>query len=245
VTLLVGIHCTDGVVVAADSASTFGNPGAFTITHPVQKIAIIEKKVIVACTGHTGLAQRFEAVVETLYSGPDWKGSAIDKGKTMAARGIQDFAQTGIRPGQFGAIVAFMHQNKPQLCEYQVADFQPDLKGEQCWYVSMGSGQSLADPYLALMRMAFWREGPPTLQSGIFTAAWVMHHAIEAAPGFVRAPIDIAVLEDGKARLLDPDELQEHHTHVQESMEHFRTFEKIMLGTVDSPPLPAPPGSSQ
>ena len=96
----------------------------------------------------------------------------------------------------------------------------------------MGSGQSLADPYLALMRMAFWKNGPPSLQSGIFAAAWVMHHAIEAAPGFVRLPIDIAVLsnEEKTARLLVPDELQEHLTHVTESMEHFRAFEKVLTG---------------
>ena len=117
------------------------------------------------------------------------------------------------------------------------------MKGEQCWYVSMGSGQTLADPYLALMRMAFWNNGRPSLQSGIFAAAWVMHHAIEAAPGFVRAPIDIAVLsdEDKKARLLDPEELQEHLTHVAESMDHFRAFEKQLTGEEEStPPLPEP-----
>jgi hypothetical protein len=56
----------------------------------------------------------------------------------------------------------------------------------------------------------------------------------------VRAPIDIARLsnEDRKARLLDPEELQEHLTHVAESMEHFRAFERQLMGEEPSPSLP-------
>jgi len=93
------------------------------------------------------------------------------------------------------------------------------------------------------MRMAFWRDGQPDLEGGIFAAAWVMKHAIEAAPGFVRVPIDIAILshEDRKARLLEEDELQEHLGHVEASMEHFRGFEKIMRGDDSPPGLPEPP----
>jgi 20S proteasome alpha/beta subunit len=244
VTLLVGIHCTDGVVVAADSASTFGSAaGAFTITHPVRKIEIIENELIVAGTGQVGLGQRFVAAAEKLYKSKEYAGSAIDKAKLMATKGLQDLQHTGAQRGNFGALVSFLHQGKAELCELQVSDFQPEMKGERCWYVSMGSGQSLADPYLALMRMAFWNDGPPGLQSGIFAAAWVMHHAIEAAPGFVRIPIDIAILsdEDKKARLLERDELEEHLTHVKASMEHFRAFEKILQEEADAPALPDPP----
>ena len=243
-TLLVGIQCTDGLVIAADSASTFGAAGTMTINHPVRKIAIIRNEVIVAGTGQVGLGQRFEAAVDTLHAGKEWKGSAIEKAKAMSSKGIGDFAQTGAPQGAFGALVGFVHQGKPELCEFAITDFQPEMKGERCWYVSMGSGQNLADPYLALMRMAFWQGGRPGLQTGIFTAAWVMHHAIEAAPGLIRAPIDIAVLEEGKARLLEPDELQEHLTHVQESMVHFRAFEKTLLGTSDTPELPKPPADA-
>jgi hypothetical protein len=67
-----------------------------------------------------------------------------------------------------------------------------------------------------------------------------MHHAIEAAPGLIRAPIDIATISDDehKARFLDEDELQEHLNYVQESMEHFRAFENRVTESSEAPALP-------
>ena len=215
-----------------------------TITHPTRKIDIIDEKLIIAGTGAVGLSQRFSSTVEKLFASPALKGSAIEWCKLMAAAGITDFGQTGIRPGGFGALAGFVHQGVPHLCEFAVADLQPELKNKRIWYVSMGSGQNLADPYLALMRMAFWRDGPPTLQSGIFASAWVMQHAIEAAPGLIRAPIDIAIIsaDDRKARLLNQDELDEHLSMVAKSMDHFRAFEERFKNTADAPDLPEPRG---
>ena len=101
-TLLVGIHCTDGVVIAADSASTFGSaPGVFTITHPVRKIQIIADDMIVAGTGEVGLGQRFHAAIAALHASSEYKGSAIEKAKLMAAKGIADFAATSAPRGAF------------------------------------------------------------------------------------------------------------------------------------------------
>jgi 20S proteasome alpha/beta subunit len=44
-TLLVGIRCTDGVVVAADSAVTFGNSQFHTVSDSVCKIQVIDKRL--------------------------------------------------------------------------------------------------------------------------------------------------------------------------------------------------------
>ena len=89
----------------------------------------------------SGLGQRFEAAVDTLHAGKEWKGSAIEKAKAMSSKGIGDFAQTGAPQGAFGALVGFVHQGKPELCEFAITDFQPEMKGERCWYVSMGSAK--------------------------------------------------------------------------------------------------------
>lgn len=58
----------------------------------------------------------------------------------------------------FGALLAFPCNHIPHLCEFEVGTLQPELKTNKLWYVSMGSGQTIADPFLALMREVFGAE---------------------------------------------------------------------------------------
>lgn len=73
--------------------------------------------------------------------------------------------------GQYGALVGFTLGDKPFLCEFAVADFQPEFKTEMMWYGSMGSGQAITGPFWALMREVFWDKGPPTVQDATFAAS--------------------------------------------------------------------------
>ena len=118
-TLLVGIRCTDGVVVATDAAATFGVTGRYTITHPLIKIDIIDDAVIVATTGQVGLGQRFREIVGELYRSKELKGSPISWAKTMCTKTLQDFASTGLNAGGLGALVAFSQKREQFLCEFQ------------------------------------------------------------------------------------------------------------------------------
>jgi 20S proteasome alpha/beta subunit len=240
-TVLVGIHCSDGVVIAADSAATFSGSSGPTINHPVHKIDIISEKIIVAGTGSVGLGQRFASCIKGTFDRNEFKGnSEIDWARQMCEIGVRDFQQTNAPKGQFGALVGFVRRGSAHLCEFALSDFQPELKNDKCWYVSMGCGQSLADPYLALMRMAFWQHGPPTVDDAVFAATWVMHHAIELSPGFVREPIDIAVLtaSNNKARLLPEAEIDEHKNNVEASIEHLRSFRTKLVNQEDALPIP-------
>src|SRR5690349_3966590 len=135
-----------------------------TIEQPTKKIDIIGERVIVAGTGAVGMGQRFTAVVDKAWQEKVFakqQHSAIDIGKHLCAEGVKDFQSTGAQPGRFGALVAFVCREKPCLIEFGVTDFQPELKTSNIWYVSMGSGQKIADPFLGLMRQAFWDEGVP------------------------------------------------------------------------------------
>jgi hypothetical protein len=67
-TVIVGILCSDGVVVGSDSAMVAGRVGRYTIERQdgdVLKIEVIENDVITAITGGMGLAQRFNDQVAT------------------------------------------------------------------------------------------------------------------------------------------------------------------------------------
>lgn len=249
-TLIVGIRCSDGVVVAAERAVTFVSKDRHTITHLVCKISILSDSLIVAGYGQSGVDQRFCEVAGKVWSdiGTDEEVSSLSVGRILCAHAIKDFDFTKLAPGKFGALVAFPHVNDgPQLCEFSIADFQPDLKDAATWFVAAGSGQLIADAYLALVREAFWGRGMPTLREGTFAVAWVMRQSIKAAPIMIAEPIDIAILQGGRARMLDPDELDRNLRIADHATRHFGAFDPLSSDNAATPselPSPEPAATS-
>lgn len=228
-TAIVGVLCKDGVVIGADSSATLTQGRTPTIEQSIEKLHLVDNHIVVAGTGAVGLDQRFCAIVENAWRKGVFKGSPLEVGKCLSKETIIDFSHTHLNPGQLGALVAFPVENKPYLCEFALVDFQPELKTDSLWYVSMGSSQPITDPFLALMREFFWQEGPPTTQDAVFAVTWTLEHAIKVNPGGVNAPIRVAVLERGKngkllARVLDGTELQQHQQNVEALKCHIREF---------------------
>lgn len=246
-TALVGIFCKDGIVIGADSAATSATAGGQrTIEQPVMKIDIIDDRIIIAGTGQIGMGQRFCNQVRTLWAQkkiPCNDEFVFTKALSMAA--INDFAETKCNQGQYGALVAFPCKSGRHLVEFAVADFQPELKNKNLWYVSMGSGQSIIDPFLGLFREVFWGDDPPSVQDAIFATTWMLDHAVKVNPGGVNAPIRIAVLEsvkgDWKARLLSDDELLEHQGGVAAAKDALRHYKERMVKEEDAVALPEAP----
>jgi hypothetical protein len=246
-TVLVGIRCKDGVVVGADSSATFVDGGQMrTIEQPThKKISIIAEQFIVAGTGYVGHQQRFENLVGRLYEAKAFAGkSQIEIAKILSVEGIKDFASTNSPQNLYSALVAYPTKTIPVLCELLGGNtaFQPEIKEpDSLWFSSMGSGQLIADPFLALFRQVFWKAGPPNIQGGIFTALWALKHACDVNPGGIKEPIHIAVLATSegklKARMLSQDELSEHANMVTEATLHFGAFKEILEGknAVDVP----------
>lgn len=245
-TLLVGILATDGVVIASDRAVTFGEgPGRFTIADSQKKVEIVSNKVIVVSTGQVGLGQRFRAVVDAAWSAKSMSGTAVQAGRTLAQNTMADFVATQATRGALGALVAFGNSNGHHLIQFASSDFQPELCTRSLPYVSMGSGQSLADPYLALMRRSVWKDTQPCLADATFTAYWVMRQAIAAAPGFIAEPIDIAVLRkkpsgEYDAQLLEDGEIEEHVNRAEQANEKLAEALRGVTN-VNVPPPPSPP----
>ncbi len=78
--------------------------------------------------------------------------------------------------------------------------------------VSMGSGQPLADPFLAFIARVLWGKEEPQIKVATLGVHWALNHTIEYAPGGVGHPIRIATLRriKGKwnAELLGDEDLQ-------------------------------------
>lgn len=230
-TSLVGILCQNGVVIGSDSAATLGqSPHVKTIEIPTRKIDIFLDRVILASSGPVGLNQRFGAVIQGHWSQGLVDGKdALTIGKMLAASVIQDFGSTRVPQGQYGALIGYVGNGQPVLCEFD-ANMQPELKElDKLWFVSIGSAQPITDPFIAFLRKLFWPEQPPNLEQGLFLAAAALDHAIEMNPGGVNGPIQIAVLEaeEGgqyRARYLDKDEISEHVAVVREAYSHFAQY---------------------
>ena len=250
-TLIVGIRCTDGVVVGTDSAMTFGlGQGFDTIEQPLRrKIDIIDGRVIVAGTGEVGLGQRFVDIVKNHWTNKDLRTDIIDVGRKLTKSAMEDFSSTGVAPGSYGALVALPCGQKAELVEFPVDNFQPEVKTEDNWYVSMGSGQLVADPLLGFMRKAFWGDKVPSRQRGIFAATMVLKLGCEMAPRGVAEPIQMAVLSpDGdnkgklSARLLEEGELGEHRENVDGAIRYFGKYPDTLHDESAPEPPDAPSG---
>ncbi|MFL6603182.1 MAG: hypothetical protein ACJ8R9_17890 [Steroidobacteraceae bacterium] len=232
-TILVGIRCKDGIVIGADSAATFSAGQLRTIEQPVQKIAIIADRVIVAGTGEIGLGQRFGDVVNTAHSNKVFTKPPIDVGRALATAAINDFAATKAQQATYGALVGWPAGTNFELCEFATTNFQPELKRD-IWYVSMGSGQPIADPCLGFIRQTFWADGMPSVEDGVFAVVWTLAQAIKLNPGGINAPMQVAMLTtvSGKAHahLLESGEIAEHEANVDGAIAHLRQYRQKIQG---------------
>lgn len=251
-TLVVGVRCTDGVVIGTDSAVTFGTGQHQTIEQPLrQKVDIIQSHVIVAGTGQVGLGQRFTDIAEQHWKNQKFQDkSVVDVGRMLAESAINDFSKTGARLGSYGALVAVPCNKKAELIEFAIADFQPEVKTKDIWYASMGSGQLVADPLLGFMRETFWGDSPPSRQDGVFAVTMVLKLGCKMAPTGVAEPIQIAVLapntnDKGKlhAFRLTKEELLEHEGNVRSAIEYFSKYKEILHETPAPKELPPAPSS--
>lgn len=247
-TAIVGIFCSDGVVVGTDSSSTaVASGGLRTIEHPTEKLHVINGQIVIAGTGSVGLGQRFQAVVEKAWR--DRKMIAFQNGqrqkvtdicRNLSSETIDDFIKTKVQHDKFAALVAFPFEGKLVLCEFSEG-FQPELKTEQMWFCSMGITQQMTDPFLALMREIFWPTGQPSVREAMLAVTWTLDHAIAFNTGGVNGPVRIVVLENykntPKARFSTDEEMSGHRSWIENAKR--RLSESLRArGDVAPPPIP-------
>jgi 20S proteasome alpha/beta subunit len=257
VTLIVGIKCSDGVVIGADGAATLGNSlGQRTVIQPMTKLEVMQDRIIMGVSGPVGLSQLYCDRVEGL-----WRENKL--GRDVRRPDVMRLLHQAIYQDAQGAIagasasVPFLGNNAAAALAVTASVIALPVAGIpeliQCNhlgmaeaarvdlpYVAIGSGQPLADPFLAFLRHIFWPDSVPKLADGVFATVWTLEHAIRVAPGGISKPIQVATLAyKGKSRelfasVLAPEGLQEHLQHVGDAERHLSQFR-------ESPQIVSPP----
>ena len=200
-TLIVGIKCSEGIVVAADGAATLGSFGQQTVKQPVKKLCFIGDEVLLAVSGPVGLGQRIEGTIRELYTEKKnllqkkpyklmseirvalW-AQHLETEMKVAETARNTIGQMALSDALSSTVLALPLRNEPFLIQFN-SQGSPEYATDSLPFLAIGSGQSIADPFLAFLRSVFWPNKLPTLSEGIFAAVWSLHHSITVHPGGV------------------------------------------------------------
>lgn len=207
-TLIVGIKCEDGIALGADGAATFTvGMGQPTIRQPVKrKLKILgSEQGVVGVSGSVGMGQRITGAIESLRNSGTltkvkpfeamvairaelWK--QIELELTIARVASQVAGPNALNAAVTGTLAAVLVDGNLEPCLFQF-DYQgmPDQATDDLPFVAIGSGQMIADPFLAFLRRIYWPDRLPKLQEGIFATVWTLQHAILTNAGGVGPPM--------------------------------------------------------
>lgn len=259
-TLVVGVLCTDGIVVGADGAATFSTAvGQPTVLQPVKKLSKIGNAHVVATSGPVGLGQMVAGTINVLLQTGELAnvtpsqataslrqamGQLIAAEMQYAVKAAPVLGSTATTTVLCSTILAGPIAGQLRLYQFGVTG-QPEEASPDLPFVSVGSGQPLADPFLAFLRAIFWKQSQPTTAEGVFATVWTLQHAIRTNTGGVAEPVQLMTITGAPPSCVvkdfDEEELQETRQAVAEAEAYLGQFK-----TQPTEPVPtAPPNGGQ
>lgn len=261
-TLIVGIWTENGVVLASDSAASYST-GQFTTTIGQQEVTKIHKladSILFASTGAIGMAQLISQRLAEMWKKSELAGISSPEEMMLRISGqidalVSPFLKSsnylrplGLDPGGSlcKCLVAIPVKQRAHLLSFDY-NGAPERATGELPFMAMGSGQPIADPFLALLKRLFWSASPPTLPEARLAAVWTIDHVRRTNPGGVALRTQLAVLQsrEGKleAVLCPENDIQEHMQKIGDAekalVEDVRGNRRGSAHTA-APPLPPP-----
>lgn len=242
-TLLVGVLCKDGAVIAADRQASTANIGV-----PARKISLVGPNSVFAPSGSPAVGQR----VRSVLSGLDARATSLKYAEAVPVlnRAIVDEAlipsyqvpkAMGISPPSFSCLFASKFRDGAHLAIVdQYGNFMEmdDHSPLGC----LGSGDSHGLSFLTFMRSVFFAETAPSLSEGALVAYWTVQFAIELQALHVGLGADVCVLPRGEdARILSPEELKENDELIGEIRKSMLSVKDRMGRAIAPRNIPPPP----
>lgn len=256
-TLLVGIVCDRGAVIAADRQASHGVFGNLTVGHQVSKINAIGGTTLLASSGPVGLSQQFASVIQgdlAQFKNCNYAGMA-----TLLQKKIREIIDPALQTAGHAARVIGQAAQSDVLCSSLLAtEFKDGLQlieisaqgGFECLtpqlpYVCQGSGKQNADPFLAFIWSVYFNTSRPNISEAVLAAYWTVKVAIDLKSSGVGFAPDVSVLEKASgaagyvARQLGPNDLRETNDFIAEAETALRSIRDRMKpsgGAVSQPP---------
>jgi 20S proteasome alpha/beta subunit len=261
-TLIIGMLCQDGVVIGADGQATFGAGGIRTIRQEVKKLNKIGDCAAIATSGPIGLGQQFHAELDKFWTGNKLSGKTPHEAMGMIQSAFlphieREFAAAKVAVPVLGNVavesavsytmVAMVLKKQPCLIQFNQQG-SPELATAKLPFIALGSGQLLADPFLAFLRRIFWPDHSPTVNEGVLATLWSLTQAIRTNPGGVGDPIQIMTLEkdergEFKIRELTDSDLGEHEQAIADAEKVLANYREFLKpAPSDEPPAPTSSG---
>ncbi len=234
-TLIVGIKCADGIVLGSDGAATLGSLGQSTVRQAIEKIEVISNAALIGVSGPVGLAQYFIHELQEAWEKKEFSGKTPVEARKILERRFWPHVESEVNRANVvrqviapqvviqsvvsSVLVALPVSKSPCLFQFN-QQCSSEEATENLPFVAIGSGQAIADPFLAFIREIFLKDQVLKVNGGTFAALWTLRHAIRTHPGGVADPISLAQLtHDGKdwmARRLEEPDLLEHQQMIDE-----------------------------
>jgi ATP-dependent protease HslVU (ClpYQ) peptidase subunit len=257
VTLIVGIKCGDGIALGADGSATLGNIAETTVQQPVKKLSSINGELIVGVAGPVTFSQIYQAELKklckdgllkkpekALASIQDTVWARIEKEWKAASSTVATLGQNvAMRSVMSNAVVAMPILDEPSLFQFN-HHCSPEEATATLPFISIGSGQKYADPFLAFLKRIFWPNGPPLLADGILAVLWTLEQAIRTNTSGLAHPIQILTLsKSGKQWTiveLGDAELEEHRQNIADAEQALANYKQEQTATASAAEVPTP-----
>lgn len=256
-----GILCEDGVVMVADGAATYGLPSGnlSTIRQSTQKLVRISQRQMLGTSGAVALSQAFTDLIRA-QSGvnPDqvvWTQDGIrnlanntlfnqcvmpsaNRANTIAnLSGNRGFQVDATQHSVFACISS---EGKPILAQI-TPTCQVEFADQNLPFISVGSGQVAADPFLAFLKDVFCKGSQINIRDAKFLAYWAVDLTIRVQPGMVSYPIQMMILHkrDGDWHVDElTDEVDGHAQMVQAIEDQMYAHRNVPSTACSNIPLP-------
>lgn len=193
-TLIIGVKCREGIVIGSDSLETFGTGIEQEVSNKIEHLAT---DALIASAGAVGLIQLIKEKLriswESVQTEDDvyrarivlqelvW--SEVKRAMDHASE-AQEYLQEDLIPTVLtGSVIAFPLKGAAVLLRineigqsYEVSCDSP--------FVSIGSGDFQADPFLAFVKRVVWHNRQPlAIEDGVLGVLWTLQHVIEVNGG--------------------------------------------------------------
>jgi hypothetical protein len=168
------------------------------------------------------------------------------------ANTVGHYLQTGALTRQLGmdgsaslckSMIAIPVQKIPTLFTFDYGG-QPEKATDELPFVAMGSGQAIADPFLAFLKRLLWPKRLPTLAEGRLAAVWTIGHVILTNPGGVGGDVQLWMLPRASAANQMPVPVEITQAQIQEHLVQIDAAAKALVGALTQQAGGAPPGEA-